>query len=37
MRKFQYEPAPLVMGFVLSGVIEGSFIRSLLESQGSCL
>ncbi len=37
MRKFEYEPAPLVMGFVLSGLIEGSFIRSLLESQGSFL
>ena len=37
MRKFSYEPAPLVMGFVLSGLIEGSFIRSLLESQGSFL
>jgi putative tricarboxylic transport membrane protein len=37
MRKFQYEPAPLVMGFVLSGLIEGSFVRSLLESQGSFL
>jgi putative tricarboxylic transport membrane protein len=37
MRKFAYEPAPLVMGFVLSGLIEGSFIRSLLASQGSFL
>jgi putative tricarboxylic transport membrane protein len=37
MRKFAYEAAPLVMGFVLSGLIEGSFIRSLLESQGSFL
>jgi putative tricarboxylic transport membrane protein len=37
MRKFAYEPAPLVMGFVLSGLIEGSFIRSLLGSQGGFL
>jgi putative tricarboxylic transport membrane protein len=35
MRKFKYEPAPLIMGFVLSRIIEGALIRSLLMSQGS--
>lgn len=37
MRKFAYEPAPLVMGLVLSDLIEGSFIRSLLMSKGGFL
>ena len=35
MKKFEYEPAPLVMGFVLSGILESSFLRALLMSGGS--
>jgi putative tricarboxylic transport membrane protein len=35
MRKFRYEGAPLIMGFVISELLEGNFIRSLLLSGGS--
>jgi putative tricarboxylic transport membrane protein len=35
MRKLRYEGAPLIMGFVISEMVEGSFIRSLLMSGGS--
>ncbi len=35
MRKFRYEAAPLIMGFIISEMVEGSFIRSLLMSNGS--
>lgn len=35
MRKFRYEAAPLIMGFIISEMVEGSFIRSLLLSNGS--
>jgi len=35
MRKFRYEAAPLIMGFVISELVEGAFIRSLLMSGGS--
>ncbi|MBU2498287.1 MAG: tripartite tricarboxylate transporter permease [Proteobacteria bacterium] len=35
MRKFRYEGAPLIMGFVISELVEGAFIRSLLMSSGS--
>jgi putative tricarboxylic transport membrane protein len=35
MRKFRYEGAPLIMGFVISELVEGAFIRSLLMSGGS--
>lgn len=35
MRKFRYEGAPLIMGFVISDLMEGAFIRSLLISKGS--
>jgi putative tricarboxylic transport membrane protein len=35
MRKFRYEGAPLIMGFVISELVEGNFIRSLLMSNGS--
>jgi putative tricarboxylic transport membrane protein len=35
MRKFRYEGAPLIMGFVISELLEGAFIRSLLMSGGS--
>jgi putative tricarboxylic transport membrane protein len=34
MRKFRYEGAPLIMGFIISEMVEGSFIRSLLMSNG---
>jgi len=34
MRKFRYEGAPLIMGFIISEMVEGSFIRSLLMSDG---
>jgi putative tricarboxylic transport membrane protein len=35
MKKFRYEAAPLIMGFVISELVEGAFIRSLLMSGGS--
>ncbi len=35
MRKFRYEGAPLIMGFIISEMVEGSFTRSLLMSGGS--
>jgi putative tricarboxylic transport membrane protein len=35
MRKFRYEGAPLMMGFVISELVEGAFVRSLLMSNGS--
>ncbi len=35
MRKFRYEGAPLIMGFVISELMEGAFTRSLLISNGS--
>ena len=34
MRKFRYEGAPLIMGFIISEMVEGSFIRSLRMSDG---
>jgi putative tricarboxylic transport membrane protein len=37
MRKFRYEGAPLIMGFIISEMVEGSFTRSLLMSNGSFL
>jgi putative tricarboxylic transport membrane protein len=35
MKKYRYEGAPLIMGFVISELVEGAFIRSLLMSGGS--
>jgi putative tricarboxylic transport membrane protein len=35
MKKLRYEGAPLIMGFVISELVEGAFIRSLLMSRGS--
>jgi len=35
MRKFLYEPAPLVLAYILTPIMESSFQRSLLMSQGS--
>jgi putative tricarboxylic transport membrane protein len=35
MRKFDYEPAPLIMGFVLSPMMEQAMRRSLIVSNGS--
>jgi len=35
MRKFQYEPAPLVLAFVLSEMLEKAFRQSLIISGGS--
>jgi putative tricarboxylic transport membrane protein len=35
MRKFGYEPAPLVLAFVLGPMMEANFRQSLLMSQGS--
>jgi putative tricarboxylic transport membrane protein len=37
MRKFEYEPAPMVFAFVLSGLFETSFRQSLLMSGGNFL
>jgi putative tricarboxylic transport membrane protein len=37
MRKFEYEPALLVMGFVLCPLAEGALIRSLRMSEGDPL
>lgn len=34
MRKFGFEPAPLVLAFILGGILEASFRRSLLMSGG---
>jgi putative tricarboxylic transport membrane protein len=34
MRKFDYEPAPLVVGLVLGPVMERSFRQALIISQG---
>ncbi len=36
-RKYKYEPAPLVMAFILGDLIETSFRQSLLISEGSLL
>lgn len=35
MRKFQYEPAPLILAFVLTGILEDSLRQSLIISGGS--
>jgi len=35
MRKFEYEPAPLVMAFVLSPILEQALRQSLILSSGS--
>ena len=35
MRKFQYEPAPLILAFILSPLIENTFRQSLIMSHGS--
>jgi putative tricarboxylic transport membrane protein len=35
LRKFQYEPAPLIMSFVLGSMLENSLRQSLLKSMGS--
>ena len=35
MRKFEYEPAPLVLAFVLCPMIENAFRQSLMLSHGS--
>ena len=35
MRKFEYEPAPLVLAFVLSPILEDSLRQSLIISGGS--
>lgn len=37
MRKFDYEPAPLMLAFVLGPMFEKSFRQSLIGSQGSPL
>ena len=34
MKKYEYEPAPLVLGLILSPLLEASFRRSLIISQG---
>jgi putative tricarboxylic transport membrane protein len=34
MRKFEYEPAPFIMAFVLSPIMEQSLRRSLILSDG---
>ena len=34
MRKFEYEPAPLVLAFVLSPILEDSLRQSLILSGG---
>jgi len=35
MKKFQYEPAPLVLAFVLGPLLETALRRSLIQSDGS--
>jgi putative tricarboxylic transport membrane protein len=34
LRKFEFEPTPLLLGFVLSGPIEENIHRALLFAQG---
>jgi putative tricarboxylic transport membrane protein len=35
MRKFQYEPAPFMLAFVLSPMMEQALRQSLIHSEGS--
>jgi putative tricarboxylic transport membrane protein len=35
MRKFSYEPAPMVLAFVLGPMLENNLRKSLILSQGS--
>lgn len=35
MKKFEYEPAPLLLGLILSPMMENNFRQALLVSQGS--
>jgi putative tricarboxylic transport membrane protein len=35
MKKFEYEPTPLIMGFILGPLMEKSLRQSLIISQGS--
>jgi putative tricarboxylic transport membrane protein len=35
LRKLEYEPAPLVLAFILEPIFESSFRRSLIMSEGS--
>ncbi len=35
MRKFDYEPAPLILAFVLTNILEDSLRQSLIISGGS--
>ena len=37
MRRFEYEPAPLLLGMILSPMMESNFRQALLVSQGSFL
>ncbi|MBP1730887.1 MAG: tripartite tricarboxylate transporter permease, partial [Deltaproteobacteria bacterium] len=37
MRKLDYEPAPLVLAFILGPLLEASLQQSLIISQGSFL
>jgi len=37
MRKFEYEPAPLVLGFILGDILEESLRRSLIMADGNFL
>jgi putative tricarboxylic transport membrane protein len=34
MKKYEYEPAPLVLAFVLGGILEGAFRQALIISNG---
>ena len=35
LKKFDFEPAPLVLAFVLSTMLENAFGQSLIMSEGS--
>jgi len=37
MRKFEYEPAPLILGFILGDILEESLRRSLIMADGNFL
>lgn len=37
MKKFDYEPAPLLLALILSPMMESNFRQALLVSQGSFL
>ncbi len=37
MKKFAYEPAPMVLGFVIGPLLESAIRRSMIMSHGSAM